>query len=351
MAKYLTRFTIIFVIFLIGCSTDNREIEQYEHQSESTKFADTSLWLVDWDYEASIEEATSILNYIDNILLFGTYFTESGHFKQTEQFSTMIDLVFDNKQFLEKNLYVTIVNDQFLNDGTVIQKSPELLRELLSTTENRQHHIDDIIQLANNYTIHGVEIDYEKIPTDLIDDYIQFIEELDSELHKLNLQLRVILEPGFPIEQYDLPKEPQYVVMAYNLHGYHSDAGPKADLKFLDELATKFPNDSNRVEIALATGGFSWQDSTVTSLNEQEIKELIQTYNPTIKRDENSMANTFTYNDDSNTVEVWYADEETLLLWIEQLVEKGNYNSFSFWRAGGLSEKTLNRIVNIKIEN
>lgn len=311
----------------------------------------TSIWLVDWDYEASIEDVTYILDDIDNIILFGTYFSENGEFVQTDQFNDMTEHIFNDHSFMNKNIYVSFINDAFLSDGTVKQKSPDLLIKLLSDEAGRTKHIEQIVEYVSESDFQGVEIDYEKIPDDLIEDYFLFIEQLYDVLTEQNLKLRVILEPGFPIERYNLPQEPNYVVMAYNLHGYHSEAGPKANMEFLDDIASKFPNETYNIEIALATGGFSWQGETVTALTEQEIVDLIEKYDLDVMRDEQSYANTFTHNEENGSVEVWYADGETLTYWGKRLIERGNYDRLSFWRAGGLSNKTLREIGNIQLAN
>lgn len=350
MLKYRPRYIVIILLIslLAACSKGETEVKHDETDNEHN-YTNTSTWLVDWDFKSGLDDVIYGINYIDNIILFGTYFTQSGEFVHTDSFNELIGDVFENDQLSQKDIYLSFINDEFLNDGTTIQKSPDLLNTLLKNPTDREDHIKKIVQYVERYDVAGVEIDYEKIPEELMIDYLSFIESLYTTLNEQNLKLRVVLEPSFPIEQYELPKEPQYIVMAYNLHGYHSDAGPKADYQFLNKLIKQFPNDSYDIEIGLATGGFSWQNDTITALTEQEVNHIIETYHPDIVRDDNSGANTFQYDDGKDVAEVWYADGETLQLWSNHLIEKGNYHSLSYWRAGGISDETLNMLDKSKL--
>src|SRR5699024_10459351 len=222
-----------------------------------------------------------------------------------------------------------------------IQKNPDLLLQLLATETSRTEHIEELLEYAVQFPITGVEIDYEKIPPNLFAAYQSFIKELHGALQDVGLQLRVVLEPGYPIEEYALPEGPQYVVMAYNLHGYHSGPGPKANNVFLDELALAFKDKSSKLEFALATGGFSWQGEMIQSLTENDVEQLIKEQNPTIETDNKSNAKWFRYiNEEGEEVEVWYADATTLGAWTNRLIEQGAHEAVSIWRAGGLPQET-----------
>src|SRR5699024_7885597 len=115
------------------------------------------------------------------------------------------------------------------------------------STSKRKKHIKSIMKLAENETIDGIEVDYENIPEDLIEDYVKFIEDLSKATEEQDVSLRVVLEPSFPVEDVDLPEEPLYSVMAYDLYGTHSGPGPKADDEFLDGLASRFLSKPNNV--------------------------------------------------------------------------------------------------------
>lgn len=343
---------LVSLLFLTSCSFTSEESENVKTEQVDVLDIRTSLWLVDWAYETSIEETSESIENIDNILLFTTYFTESGDFHQTDYSTKLIDHVLKEKDLSEKDIYLTIINDQFMSDGTIVHKSPELLKKLLSTSTSRREHIEQILAYVKNYPIDGIEIDYERIPPDLTEEFLLFAKDLDKALDDAGLALRILIEPSFPVDRYPLPEMLNYVVMAYNLYGYHSGPGPKTDYQFLDSLVEKFPNYERNIGIALATGGFSWQGGTVKGLTNQQIQDLIDEYNPQQSRDEKSGAMFFKYKESGENFEVWYADSTTLTLWSEHLLENGEYTDFSFWRAGGLTEETLATFENLSdIEN
>lgn len=339
--------TIISVLLAACTSSPNKTLQGTEQQDRKSNIS-TSLWLTEWSYEESLREVSSVIKDIDNIMLFTTYFNESGDFHHTENSDKLIESALMDQELSKKNLFITIVNDQFLNNGSIVQKNPELLEELLRSSLSRKEHIKQIVEYVRQYPVDGLEIDYENIPINLTEEFLAFTNELHNTLSKDNLSLRVLLEPGFPIEKHPLSNEVNYVVMGYNLHGYHSGPGPKADYAFLDSLADKFPNKNGNKEIALATGGFSWEGTKVRGLTDKQVSDLVLKHEPELQRDEKSGAMSFVYYEKGKTIEVWYADSTTLALWSERIKQNGGYRNISIWRAGGLTEETLDVFKQIK---
>lgn len=342
----------LLIVFLVSCKGEGNESEPGESLKDvvvDEVSLSTSIWLVDWQVEESLYDVAQIVDSIDNLSLFATYFDENGEFYQPEQTEQLINKTIKDLSS-PKSVYMTFVNDQFMADGTIIQKNPVLLNDILASSSSRNNHIEQLLTYAKNFQIDGIEIDYEKIPKDLTDEFLRFIDELYVALDERGLSLRVILEPSFPLKIDALAQDIQFVVMAYNVFGFHSGPGPKANYQFLDKVVSAFPNQVGNVGIALATGGFRWHGDNVQSLTEKDIQTLIDRHQVKPKRDNESDALTFTYSEDNNQVEVWYADNVTLTSWVRYLALKGDYRNFSFWRSGGLTQETLTSIANLNIE-
>src|SRR5690625_3067958 len=170
---------VCLLIFLSSCSNGNDQSEPLDQKdtgpiiitAEDQQLVDidvvTSLWLVDWKYESGIEEATRILGELDNVLLFTTYFNELGELHQTENAQKLIDQVMTEADFLEKEVYITVINNQLLSDDKSIQKDPALLDSILLSHTSRDKHIEHLLELADKYPINGIEIHYENIPEEL----------------------------------------------------------------------------------------------------------------------------------------------------------------------------------------
>lgn len=300
-----------------------------------------SAWVVDWQGEAGISETRQANGSIDQISLFAAYFDGSGDVYLTEESAELIDAAFEEAATSESTMLLTIVNDQYLNDGRVVQKNPVILREILETRESRSMHVKQIMGHVSAYPFSGVELDYEKIPKELIGPYLEFLEELRNALSEKGFSLRVVLEPGFPSGTENLPKGIEYTVMAYNLHGPHSEPGPKADFAFIRRLTENFPKGSRDVGMALAAGGFSWGNGDVKALTERQAIELAENSGSPVIRDDRSGALYFKYEDGGQETEVWYADAKTLKQWMDEFYKGGGYTDFSIWRMGGLSDETL----------
>ncbi|WP_153017270.1 glycosyl hydrolase family 18 protein [Alkalihalobacillus trypoxylicola] len=333
-------------LILASCQANDHSSMNDKKELQEALHLTTSLWVVDWQSEESLQDAETISHSLHNLILFGTYFDENGDFYQPDSAEEMVETVLTEKEH-QSSVYLSFVNDQFMDDGTIIQKNPDLLVNILETDYSRKEHIEQILSFVHDKPIDGIEMDYEKIPTEYKTDFFLFTEELGQALQPLNLSLRVVLEPGFLPEENELQESIDYVVMAYNLYGFHSEPGPKASYEFLEVLSKRFPNDLGNIGMALATGGFSWQGDHVQALSEQDALALISKHELTPTRDPNSGAMTFTFIENHQLVEVWYADGITLKSWVEYLMELDDYRDFSFWRAGQLAESTLNHLANL----
>lgn len=322
---------LLLLLLLAACKEESPEGEE---EAKELGEEENSLWLVDWDYQDGLDIAKEANDKVDNLLLFGAYFNEDAELFYPDNAKKLIEGVKDDKELSEKDVYISIVNDQFLDEGNKL-KDPEVLEESLGSKSKRKKHIKSIMKLAENDVVDGIEVDYENIPEDLIDDYLHFIKDLNKALQKEDLSLRVVLEPSFPVEDVDLPEDPLYSVMAYDLYGTHSGPGPKADDEFLDGLANRFLSKPNDVEVAFANGGFSWEDEEASTLTYHQVEEIVEKYDPEITEDEKSGAKTFTYEEAGKEKEVWYVDNDTLEHWRERIKQHDEDMSFSYWRAGG----------------
>ena len=145
-----------------------------------------------------------------------------------------------------------------------------------------------------------------------------------------------------PLDKIKLPKGPEYVIMCYNLYGYRTEPGPKADKEFIDKLIEKTNLLPGEISFALATGGFDFGDNgTIVALTEREALELARMHDKSPIMDRKSNALFFNYVDNQKIEhKVWYANGRTIEYWIDVIKQSGN-NNISLWKIGG----------NINLEN
>jgi hypothetical protein len=164
--------------------------------------------------------------------------------------------------------------------------------------------------------------------------------------------LRFLLEPKEKYLKTSLPAGPQYVLMAYNLHGAHSGPGPKADHVFLRTLAEWCEHLPVKPGLALATGGFAWRPGKVVGLTESKASAWAKGGRTEPSRDPGSGSLFFSSTDKVSgspipaadmtgaTCEIWFADGRTLAGWAKS-AKKHGFGEISIWRLGGNARESL----------
>lgn len=348
-----TFLMVICILSIFGINGFKHLAYKYIENTNNTivdKQSDTkvSAWIAYWDTNNAINELTAISKNIDSIENFAAYFDKDNVLFIPDENKKILSEV---KPLCKKNdikIYLTIVNDRINNDGSSILKDSELLTKLLDTERSRKNHIDNIVKLAIDGEYNGVEIDYEKIDKDTVDEFILFCENLYKRLNENGIELRIVLEPKEMFENLKFPKGPDYVMMVYNLYDANSNPGPKAD----QDLIAKAVKIMNKIPgekwLAFANGGFDWEEGKkATTLTEVDASELLKVYKIKPERDKKSGCMHFNYIDEKKVKHVvWYVDKETLKLWIETAKKHGYYN-ISIWRLGGNEEKFLEYVKQI----
>lgn len=333
--------------FLIQREKIDNQQETYGEQHVPVEF---SAWLVDWDWKSGLENVNLWTKNMRSLQLFAAYFNHEAELLITNDFKDMMLEFSKTKTNLKsQDVFLTIVNDRIQLDGSSIQKDPELIDQLVKTDESRKHHIEKIIELIQEYNLDGVEIDYEQVSQEDWNSLLTFFEQLSIQLQDMGKQLRIVLEPSAPIESLQLPEGPIYVIMAYNLYGYHSGPGPKADPNLITSVAKKLIDlNSTDHYLALSVGGFDWrEDGTITALTEEKAVRLTGLSSKPVERDEISGSLFFEYMDgDGQKHTVWYADQITLRRWIKVAEDLG-IHKIAIWRLGEIEQTTIEYLSGI----
>lgn len=342
-------FALIVLIvfwFLYGQSMYDNYENNHKPVGEPAPIS-LSTWIVDWDWDSSTEDMGQLLDKLSSVQLFLGYFNEQDQVVWNDDLKTKVSdarvkLSTDQKQS-DTPIYLTLVNDIAKQDGTSIQKDEGLVERIIATPESQYRYIEHWLTIVHENNFDGLEMDFENIPDDKWPLLLDFYEMLYRRLAAENIPLRIVMEPKVDFKSLELPEGPQYVVMAYNLFGYHSGPGPKADRSFLGRLTARMEYIPGEPVVAIATGGFDWSLSgNKVALSEQTAAELqVKATTDSVIRDEASGAMTFNYQDDQGENHtVWYADAQTLQYWIEIIQQRG-YSNISIWRMGNLSDQSL----------
>ena len=294
-------------------------------------------WITYWDMDSALEEMGLSTIPLSSLIYFAAYFNENNALFVPDEIGELQICVsmLDNVKPVE---YLSFVNDRILTNGKALQKDTGILRTLLLEEVTRQRHIKDIISITRAMGFDAIEIDYEAFVKDdeLLRQFGVFISELYEKTAALHMPLRVVLEPSMPFDRVSLPEGPEYVIMCYNLFGTHSGPGPKANPKFLQKVVTAAEALPGKKTFALSIGGYHWiQQTNARDITFIQAQILLKQQSAIAYRDAESGCVYFCYRDaDDRENEVWYADDETLRIWIEAIKEIGDYD-INIWRLGG----------------
>ena len=311
-------------------------------------------WVADWDMNGGLAELRQA-NF-KNVLMFAAYFDKQGRPFLTDDMKKALRGGLAASVRPGQGVYLSVVNDVVEAPGKSVQKDPGLVSRLMATEASRTAHRNDLLALLAAYPFSGLELDYERVDMKDWPVLLNFARDLSALLAQQGKKLRLVMEPKQKYLQGSLPAGPQYVVMAYNLHGSHNGPGAKADDAFLRQLAQWSANQPVKPGLALSAGGFAWTSRGVVEVTERKAIAWAQGAGVQPVRDAGSHALYFRAPDNApgsplfakaptgGLCEVWYADGATLAHWAE--VGRGlGFGDVSIWRLGGNMPESLARIA------
>jgi len=295
------------------------------------------VWAAYWDMDTVTTETVNAADKISTICHFAAYFDKNNVPFIPEETTAFFATQKSNGALAGKESYLTFVNDKLLDQGSSL-KDTQLLYALFDNPEKARAHATQILDMTQNGGYDGIEIDYEAIKKDITlwNHFIVFVNELMQQANARGIKVRVLLEPNVPIEQLSFPNGPEYVMMCYNLYGYGTEPGPKANAQFLNEMVDKMEKLPGTINFALATGGYDFgADGSVAQLRKADAYAIQNANGATLNRDPSSQAVYFDYVDGNGmSHQVWFADDNTLAFWMQTIRDRG-HNRFTIWRLGG----------------
>lgn len=292
-------------------------------------------WLPYWEYDTSMTELEELSGTFDEAIAFACIFNSDDQPLMLPDTVTLLDGINSACEGTDTAVFLSVVNDIELSPGKYDNKNADLLRRLFANEAAQSAHLEALAALVDEYGLTGLELDYENLKDDttLWQNYAAFIQRAWAMCERDGVRLRVALPSDAP-KYVTLPAGPEYSVMCYNLYGYHSGPGPKADIAFLKDTCALYQPLGLKVRMAFATGGFDWHGGDITALTQQQAQEQLNAACVTPTRDPASGVLTATYTADGETHEVWVADGQTLALWRDTCRAAG-FTSFDLFRLGG----------------
>ena len=322
MKKTLGAMLCIFLFAAIGFARADETAYTY------------GAWLPYWEYDASMGEVEALSGSLDRAVAFACLFDSEDQPLMLTDTQTLLTALTQTCAGTDASVFLSIVNDVELSPGEYDNKSAALLGRLFADDEAINLHLEALVALIDQYCLGGLELDYENLKSDtqLWAGYVKLIARAWAICDRDGVRLRVVLPWDAP-KYADLPVGPEYSVMCYNLYGYHSGPGPKADFAFLKTTCELYAALPVKARMAFATGGFDWHGDQIDALTQTQAVTLLSDAQVTPTRDANSAALKATFTADGEQHEVWYTDAQTLAAWRDVCAAYG-FTGFDLFRLG-----------------
>lgn len=220
----------------------------------------------------------------------------------------------------------------------------EALHGLLSSPQNRQLLIGNLLNEVNVHGYDGVNIDFEFIKADDSSYFNEFLGELKTALGS-NKELSVAVFARTKADKwptaYDYARigeiADKVVVMAYDYHYRTGPAGAVAPLWWVENVVeymiSKMP--ASKIMLGMATYGYDWSSSgSCHTITADKLRAILSQYEVEEHFDKASMSPYYTYEDEQgNSHEIWMENEASLNgKWDEAITNR--LGGISFWRIG-----------------
>ncbi len=228
-------------------------------------------------------------------------------------------------------------------------------KELFSHTSNRDTLSNALIEAALTYKLNGINIDFEKIPSDAGEDYIQFIRELSVKCRNNGIVLSIDnYVPSEYTEYYDREEQGKIVdyviIMAYDEY-YAEVAGPVSSIGFVkdavDNILAMVPKEKTIIAIPFYTRLWKEaEDGTVTSENlaMTPAKEWIVNNGIEAKWDEETGCYYAELAQDGATYRMWQEEDKSIEEKMKVIYDAG-VAGCAAWKLGLESESIWNVII------
>lgn len=216
---------------------------------------------------------------------------------------------------------------------------------VMSDPNKRAHVIDQLLNLAAEYNLDGINVDFENLTKDAGPHFVQFVRELSLKAHEQNLVISVdnYVPQGYTMH-YDRKTQGKFVdyviIMGYDEHTSGSEeAGSVASLDFvlngIEETLKDVP--ANKVVNALPFYTRYWTvdaNGAIADMQTLPMAKGIETVNnagASIVWDDGTGQNYAEWEEDGMTNKVWLEDGDSLKAKID-VMSSHNIGGVAVWQ-------------------
>lgn len=235
----------------------------------------------------------------------------------------------------------------------------QLTREILISTNKRQHVINQLITAANRYGFDGINIDIENIQEDFAQEWIQFMRELAPQMKQEGITVSVdVYMPSAWSGHYQREELAEivdyFIVMAYDQHWSGSEiAGPVSGLDWVEQglllNLEEVPNHKLVLGIPFFTRIWETTSEGVTSKAYGMDGSLatVRQWGVPIVYDEESGLNYAEVVKGDKTYSVWLEDEQSIQKRLD-IIKQHDLAGYGGWKLGLENDQAWNLLKEVE---
>lgn len=223
--------------------------------------------------------------------------------------------------------------------------SPDDTSSMLNSERNRENFIKNLVNIAKDDKIDGINIDFEAMKDEDRNLFTQFIRELAPLLRQNNIKLSVDMYFVKYIDRTRVGEAVDYVVlMGYDQRGaWSSEAGSIAEVSWVEKNINSLINDSkidsSKIILGIPFYTRLWMvkagDSNISTkiYTMKDCQNFIKNNDITTVWDEDAGQNYAEYTSGNITYKLWLEDADSVKRRTE-IVNKYNLAGITGWRKG-----------------
>ena len=217
-------------------------------------------------------------------------------------------------------------------------------KTVLASTTSRTNVIDQLISLAQEYDLDGINVDFEQIDTESGEDYIQFLRELSIKCREKQLVLSVdnYVPTGYTAH-YDRKEQgivvDYVVIMGYDEHYSGSEeAGSVASINYVEQGIKDTVSDVPEQKVINGLPFYTriWDvTGTVSSeaVGMQKAADFLNQYGVTATWDDETCQNFAEFSTEDCNYMVWLEDAQSIRTKLN-VMKQYNLGGVAGWKLG-----------------
>ena len=346
--------TVIILVFVLLLFIKVMDLVPEKQQIEMDKKLPILASIPSWDQERAMDSFTQHVDQVDYVSFFWYYLDSMGNVR-TYRNANVDRSAIEYAHRHDVKVFPIITN---LDDDNSDEENWDTSRvnTVIKTEEDRQQHINDLLELTERMDFDGISIDYELLEASQREDFTIFIRELADALHARNKLLGVAIHGRTSDAQRDngavaqdleaIAKSADHLYfMTYLEHTTSSQPGPAGSMDWIENVMKYAIEEQGvpREKIFLGIGlvGLIWQrneDGRYSGIENDvtydEVQAIMRQYGAQAEWDERAESPYFQFQAEDGEHVVWFENAESVKERIE-LAERLGLGGAFLWRLGG----------------